>query len=67
MATEQTTVPIADFLELYDAAHAVIEHIRMHVDYAEYDGSMNAVEDFREIATRLRWRQADVRRFRNVD
>jgi hypothetical protein len=53
------TVPIADFLELYDAAHAVIDHIRMHVDHAEYVGGMNAVEDFREIAARLRWKHAD--------
>jgi hypothetical protein len=53
------TVPIADFLELYDAAHAVIDKIRMHVDHAEYEGGMNAVEDFREIAAHLRWKHAD--------
>lgn len=49
-------VPIKDFLELYDAAHAVIDKIRLHVDHAEYEGGMNAVEDFREIASRLRWK-----------
>lgn len=47
----EPTVPIADFLELYDAAHGVIDHIRMHVDHAEYEGGMNAVERFREVAT----------------
>lgn len=52
------TVPIADFLELYDAAHAVIDHIRLHVDHAEYEGGMNAVQDFREIAAQLRWKHA---------
>lgn len=52
-------VPIEDFLELYDAAHAVIDHIRVHADHAEYEGSMNAVEDFREIALQLRWKHAD--------
>lgn len=52
-------VPVADFLELYDAAHAVIDHIRLHVDHAEYTGSMNAVQDFREIAADLLWKHAD--------
>jgi hypothetical protein len=52
-------VPIEDFLELYDAAHAVIDHIRLHIDHAEYEGSMNAVQDFRQIATVLRWKHAD--------
>jgi hypothetical protein len=52
-------VPIEDFLELYDAAHAVIDKIQMHVDHAEYQGGMNAVEDFREIAARLRWKHDD--------
>lgn len=52
-------VPIGDFLELYDAAHAVIDKIRLHADHAEYEGGMNAVEDFREIATQLRWQHAD--------
>jgi hypothetical protein len=53
------SVPIADFLKLYDAAHAVIDKIRMHVDHAEYEGGMNAVEDFREIAAHLLWKHAD--------
>ena len=53
------SVPIEDFLELYDAAYAVIDEIRLHVDHAEYEGGMNAVEDFREIAARLRWKHAD--------
>jgi hypothetical protein len=52
-------VPIEDFLALYDAAHAVIDRIRLHVDHAEYEGGMNAVEDFRAIATVLRWKHAD--------
>lgn len=52
-------VPIADFLELYDAAHAVIDHISVEVDHAEYNGSMNAVQDFREISAELHWRHAD--------
>jgi hypothetical protein len=52
-------VPIADFLELYDAAHAVIDKIRMHADHAEYEGGMNAVNDFREIAANLRWKHAE--------
>lgn len=52
-------IPVEDFLELYDAAHAVIDHIRIHVDHAEYEGGMNAVEDFREIASRLRWKHDD--------
>lgn len=51
-------VPIADFLKIYDAAHAVIDHIRLHVDHAEYEGSMNAVNDFREIAAKLLWKHA---------
>lgn len=52
-------VPIADLLELHDAAHAVIDKIRMHVDHAEYEGGMNAVGDFREIAAQLRWKHDD--------
>jgi hypothetical protein len=53
------TVSIEDFLELYDAAHAVIDKIKMHVDHAEYKGSMDAVEDFRQIASELRWKYDD--------
>ena len=52
-------VPVADFLELHDAAHAVVDHIRLHADHAEYEGSMNAVSDFREIAAELRWKHHD--------
>ena len=52
-------IPIEDFLELYDAAHAVIDRIRIHMDHAEYEGSMNEVEDFREIAAQLRWKYAN--------
>jgi hypothetical protein len=52
-------VPIGDFLELYDAAHAVIDKIRLHVDHAEYEGGMNAVQDFREISARLLWKHDD--------
>ena len=53
-------IPVTDFLELLDAAHGVIDHIKMHVDHAEYEGSMNAVLDFRETATRLRWKHDDI-------
>lgn len=52
-------VDIDDFLELYDAALAVIDKIRVHDDHAEYEGGMNAVEDFREIAGRLHWKYAN--------
>lgn len=52
-------VPIYDFLALYDAAHAVIDHIKLCVDHAEYEGGMNAVDDFREIAKELRWKHHD--------
>jgi hypothetical protein len=31
----------------------------LHVDHAEYEGGMNAVQDFREIATDLRWKHDD--------
>lgn len=54
-----SSVPIEDFLELYDAAHAVIDKIRMRVDHAEYEGGLNAVQDFREIAAKLRWKHDD--------
>lgn len=50
------TVSIDDFLELYDAAHGVIDKIRLYVDHAEYEGGMNDVEHFREVATKLRWK-----------
>jgi hypothetical protein len=52
-------VSIEDFLELYDAAHAVIDKIEMHVDHAEYKGSMNAVNNFREVSAELRWKYPD--------
>lgn len=55
----EETVPIDDFLTLYDAAHAVIDKITMHIDHAEYEGGMNDVERFREIAADLRWKHAD--------
>lgn len=54
-----SAVPIEDFLELYDAAHAVIDQIRLHVDHAEYEGGMNAVEAFREISAKVYWKHAD--------
>jgi hypothetical protein len=52
-------IPIEDFLALYDAAHAVIDRIRLFADRAEYVGGMNEVEDFREISARLRWKYDD--------
>lgn len=47
------TVPIADFVTLYDAAHGVIDHIRLHDDHGEYHGGMNAVLDFRETSAEM--------------
>ena len=52
-------IPVADFLKLYDAAHEVIDRIRLHVDHAEYEGGMNVVERFREVSAELRWKHAD--------
>lgn len=55
----QIAVSINDFLELYDAAHEVIDKIRMHDDHAEYEGGMNAVNNFRDISARLRFAHSD--------
>lgn len=57
--SKRRMVPVADFLEIYDAAHAVVDRIHLHVDHAEYQGSVNAVQDFREIASKLRRRHDD--------
>lgn len=60
MQQQKKTVSIDDFLRLYDVAHGVVDEIRMHIDHAEYEGGMNAVNLFREVATDLRWKYADI-------
>ncbi len=46
-------VPIKDFLELYDAAYAVIDKIKMHCDHGirrRYECSQRLQRDRRESA-----------------
>ena len=46
----------ADFRGLLEAALQINDKLRLYLDHAEFEGSMNDVEDFRELVNRLHWK-----------
>lgn len=50
---------LADFQRLVYSALSINDQLKLHVDHAEFTGSMNDVQGFREIVNRLHNEHAD--------